>query len=225
MAPRVLVVGSINMDLIVRCKRLPAQGETIHGEALRTAPGGKGANQAVSCSRLGARTLMVGRVGEDEFGAKLRAGLAIEGIDIDSVRVDEEAPSGTALILLEQDGQNRIIVMKGANARIGKGEKAVAEELLAGVDVVLMPLEVPVDTVRAVAAAARARGVCSVLDAGPATPDAVAAGLPATVDVFSPNQVEAEAFSGVRVRDATEARQAARLGVGVGHALAGQVVL
>ena len=210
MAACVLVVGSINMDLIVRCERLPARGETIHGDALRTAPGGKGANQAVSCSRLGARTLMVGRVGEDEFGAKLRAGLATEGVNVDSVRVDQEVPSGTALILLEQDGQNRIIVMKGANASIGEEEVAVAQELLAGVDVVLMPLEVPVDTVRAVAAAARAQGVCSVLDAGPATPDAVAAGLPAAVDVFSPNQIEAEAFTGLRVRNATDARQAAR---------------
>lgn len=210
MAPRVLIVGSINMDLIVRCRRVPEQGETIHGEALHTAPGGKGANQAVACSRLGASTTMVGRVGEDEFGPKLRAGLASDGVDVQAVLVDREAPSGVALILLEEGAHNRIIVIKGANARLGEEDIAAALPILQNVDAVVMPLEVPLPVVKAVAAEARASGVRSVLDAGPATPDAVAAGLPALVDVISPNQTEAEAFTAMPVRDVPGARKAAR---------------
>jgi ribokinase len=209
MTPRVLVVGSINMDLIVRLQRVPEQGETIHGEALRTAPGGKGANQAVACSRLGAETVMVGRVGEDEFGPKLRAGLASDSVDVAAVRVDRDAPSGVALILLDESADNRIIVTKGANARLGDEDVAAAAELLDGADAVLMPLEVPLPVVKAVAEEARARGVRSVLDAGPATPAAVAAGLPRLLDLISPNQTEAEAFTGVPVRDLDGARKAA----------------
>ncbi len=210
MAARVLVVGSINMDLIVQCERVPEQGETIHGDAWRTAPGGKGANQAVSCSRLGAETAMVGRVGEDEFGARLRAGLASDGVDVEAVRADREAPSGAALILLEEAAHNRIVVIKGANARLGDEDVAGAGRLLKQADIVLMQLEVPVRIVKAVAAQARACGVRSLLDAGPATAEAVAAGLPALVDLTSPNQVEAQAFTGLPVRDLPEAREAAR---------------
>ncbi|MCJ7821734.1 MAG: PfkB family carbohydrate kinase, partial [Armatimonadetes bacterium] len=176
---------------------------------MRTAPGGKGANQAVACSRLGADTVMVGRVGEDEFGPKLRNGLASDGVDVAAVRVDPDEPSGVALILLDESGNNRIIVIKGANARLGEEEVAAAANLLDGTDSVLMPLEVPLPVVKAVAEAARARGVRSVLDAGPATPAAVAAGLPRLVDLFSPNQTEAEAFTGVPVRDLEGARKAA----------------
>lgn len=210
MGPRVLVVGSINMDLIVQCGRLPDQGETIHGDALHTAPGGKGANQAVSCSRLGANTTMVGRVGDDHFGPRLRAGLSSEGINVESMRVDPNVASGVALILLEEDGRNRIIVLPGANARMGDDDISAAMALLPNSDVVLMPLEVPLPVVKAVAAAARDCGVRSVLDAAPVSPEAVAAGLPALVDIISPNQTEAEDLTGLPVHSLDEARAAAR---------------
>lgn len=210
MALRVLVVGSINMDLIVRCHRVPERGESIHGDGLHMAPGGKGANQAVACSRMGAETAMVGRVGEDEFGTKLRAGLASEGIDVRAVGVDRDERTGAALILLEEGGANRIVVVKGANARLDGDDVAAAAGLMGKVDFVVMQLEVPIPIVKAVAAEARARGVRSVLDAGPTGRDAVAAGLPALVDLISPNQAEAEALTGIPVAGAKDARGAAR---------------
>lgn len=208
--PGVLVVGSINMDLIVRCKRLPREGETTHGEDLVMAPGGKGANQAVASSRLGAQTSMVGRIGEDEFGARLRAGLEEDGVNTSAVLTDPDASTGVALILLEPGGQNRIVIMSGANARVGAEGLAKAKELLPDVDAVLLQLEIPIPTVAQVAEAAREAGVRSVLDAGAATREAVEADLPALVDIISPNESEAEALTGVAVSGLATAAEAAR---------------
>lgn len=210
MRPRVLVVGSINMDLIVRCSELPRRGETVRGEEFRTAAGGKGANQAVACARLGAATTMVGRVGEDEFGRSLRDDLAAERINVESVRGDREAATGVALILVEHDGSNRIVVIGGANARMGAEEAERARALLAVCNVVLMQLETPLPVVREVALAARERGVLSVLDAGAATPAAAEMGLPGLVDVLSPNEPETEALTGIAVRNLETAREAAQ---------------
>jgi ribokinase len=209
MPPRVLVVGSINMDLIVRCRAVPKAGETVHGQEFRTAPGGKGANQAVACARLGAQTTMVGRVGEDEFGQSLRRGLVGDGVDVASVLVDGEAASGVALILLEAEGRNRIVVIGGANQRLDEQDVARASALLGQSDLVLMQLEIPLPVVRDIATAARARGVKTVLDAGAATPAAAELGLPALVDVVSPNEPEAEALTGIAVQDVADASRAA----------------
>jgi len=206
---RVLVVGSINMDLIVRCERVPGAGETLHGEYFRTAPGGKGANQAVACARLGAGTTLVGRVGDDEFGRRLREGLQQEGIDVTHVRMDSGAGTGFALILLEATGQNRIVVIPGANAQMGDEEVAAALGAMGEASAVLMPLEVPLPVVKAVAEAARGRGARIVLDAGAATPEAAKMGLPALVDVISPNEVETEALTGMPVAGIADARRAA----------------
>jgi len=206
---RVLVVGSINMDLIVRCNRIPQEGETIHGEDLVTAGGGKGANQAVAASRLGAQTTLVGRVGEDEFGPRLCAALQEDGVDTRFVAADPEAATGAALILLEAGGRNRIIIMGGANERVGEDEVAAARSLLARHDVVLMQLETPIPVVAAVAKAARESRVISILDAGAATRAAFEAGLPGLVDVISPNETEAAVLTGIEVRDLASARQAA----------------
>ena len=207
--PRVLVVGSINMDLIVRCARVPEKGETVHGDDLVTAPGGKGANQAVAASRLGARTSLVGRVGEDEFGPKLRANLDADGVDTEHVTSDPEAPSGVALILLESGGHNRIVIMSGANARFGEPDVLAARALVADSDIVLFQLEIPIPVVAEVAAVARKSGVTSVLDAGAATLAAVDAGLPALVDIVSPNETEAEVLTGIAVHDLGDAARAA----------------
>jgi len=206
---RVLVVGSINMDLIVRCNRIPQEGETIHGEDLVTAGGGKGANQAVAASRLGAQTALIGRVGEDEFGPRLCAALQEDGVDTRFVAADPEAATGAALILLEAGGRNRIVIMGGANERVGEDEVAAARSLLARHDVVLMQLETPISVVAAVARAARDIGVTSILDAGAATRAAFEAGLPGLVDVISPNETEAAVLTGIEVRDLASARQAA----------------
>jgi ribokinase len=207
---RVLVVGSINMDLIVRCERVPGPGETLHGAYSSTAPGGKGANQAVSCARLNAETVMIGRVGDDEFGRRLRAGLEQGHIDVTRVRVDPRDGSGFALILLEEKGQNRIVVIPGVNARMGEEEVEAAATAMGQADVVLMQLEVPLPVVKAIAETARERGVRCVLDAGAATPEAAEMGLPALVDVISPNEAETQALTGMSVASIADAGRAAR---------------
>jgi ribokinase len=129
---------------------------------------------------------------------------------VDHLRQVADAPSGVALILLEQAGRNRIVVMSGANARVGDAEIETATRLLSDTDVVLMQFEIPLPVVAAVAREARARGVRSVLDAGAATSAAIDAGIPALVDVLSPNETEAEALTGISVRDLETARGAAQ---------------
>jgi len=207
---RVLVVGSINMDLMVRCVRAPRAGETVHGVEFRTAGGGKGANQAVACSRLGAETHMIGRVGDDAFGAELRRALKADGVEVSGVMVDQGVATGVALIVVEEGGENRIVIVPGANGRLGDREVERARQVMGQVDAVLMPLEVPLPVVKAVAEAARKQGVLCVLDAGAATAAAVEMGLPALVDVISPNESEAEALTGMPVRSLEEARSAAQ---------------
>jgi ribokinase len=204
-----LVVGSINMDIIVRCQAVPRAGQTVAGEEFRTAPGGKGGNQAVACARLGAQTNMVGRVGSDEFGSQLHAGLGKEGVGVTSVRVDQGAATGVAVILLEAGGENRIVVVGGANRRLADEDLASVRELLRGAHGVVMSLEVPLAFAKAVAEAAKGARVPLVLDAGPATPDVARIGLPALVDVLSPNESEAEVLTGVGVVSVVTAERAA----------------
>ena len=117
MEARIVVVGSLNMDLVIRTPRLPVPGETLFGSDFTTAPGGKGANQAVAAARLGAAVAMVGRTGPDDFGRALRANLKADGVDTSHVSEDREAATGVALITVEEGGQNTIIVASGANMR------------------------------------------------------------------------------------------------------------
>ena len=145
---RIVVVGSINMDLVTQAPRFVGPGETILGESFVTVPGGKGANQAVAASRLGAEVALVGALGDDTFGDQLRQGLASEGIDLDHVaHLDHEA-SGTASITIA-GGENQIIVVPGANARVTPAQVDNALELIRRADVVLVQMEIPLDTVEA----------------------------------------------------------------------------
>ncbi len=209
MPPRLLVVGSANMDLIVRCCQAPRPGETIHGDEFSMAHGGKGANQAVASSRLGAKTTFVGRVGNDDFGRALRAALESEGIDVRSLRADLGAATGVAVIILEPSGQNRIIVIGGANLRLDDEDVAAAAKALKKTDALLMQLETPLPVVKAVARAAREMSVLTVLDAGAATPEVASSGLIELMDVVSPNESEAEALTGIAVHSRGSAKLAA----------------
>jgi ribokinase len=197
------------MDLIVRCCQVPGQGETVHGDEFAIAHGGKGANQAVACSRQGAQTMMIGRVGNDDFGRATKAGLKAEGVNVDWLRADSGAATGVALILLEPDGHNRIIVIGGANLRLDDEDVAVARKALGKADTLLVQLETPLPIVKAVAQAARKMHVLTVLDAGAANPAAGEPGLLGLVDVASPNESEAEALTGIAVNDGDSARRAA----------------
>jgi ribokinase len=183
--PAVVVVGSLNLDLVVRVDRLPGPGETVSGGDVFRNPGGKGANQAVAAARLGRRVAMVGRVGDDEAGRELLASLEADGVDTAHVRAVDGVPSGAAFIAVSDDGENQIVVSPGANARLGPGDVAAAGAALRAAAVTLVQLEVPLE---AVAAAVRAAGGRVVLN--PAPVRALPAALLGEVDVLVPNRVE-----------------------------------
>jgi ribokinase len=156
--PSIAVVGSINLDLVARCPALPRPGETVSASSFGRVPGGKGANQAVAAARLGARVRMVGCVGRDGFGGEALAGLRAAGVELDVREVD--APTGLALIAVDERGENQIVVVPGANAEVAGGFE------VGGCDAVLCQLEVPDAAVRE--AASQARFLC--LNAAPARP-------------------------------------------------------
>ncbi len=204
MAGRVVVVGSLNMDLRVLCERVPERGETVIGSSLSFAPGGKGANQAVAAARLGASVAMAGRVGSDDFGRALRESLRASGVDVALV-ASGKAATGTALVVVDERGENRIVVVPGAN---GEVLLADAEPLLrdARGDLVLLQLEIPLATVRDVADAARRAGARVLLNAAPAA--SAARALAGLVDHLVVNESEAALLSG-RAIGAPDAERAA----------------
>ena len=205
--PKIVVLGGINMDLIGVAARMPAPGETVAGQRFYTAPGGKGANQAVAAARLGARVCMVGRVGDDEFGPGMLAGLRDHGVDVEGVAVDPDRSSGIAIILLDSDRQNRIIAIYGANAACDETQLRAAVAAMDGADALMLQLETPPGISLAAARHARSSGVMVVWDPAPAVglPD----GAYQAVDVLTPNQGEAAALTGVDVTDVGSAGEAA----------------
>ncbi|MBO9342336.1 MAG: ribokinase [Roseiflexus sp.] len=203
----VVVFGSINMDLVVRTPRLPAPGETLTGYTFFTAPGGKGANQAVACARLGAPTRMVGRVGDDLFGEQLRASLRSFGVQDDGV-LTTPGPSGVALIAVDDLAENTIVIVPGANGSVSIADIPRLEAVLDGARILLVQLEVPIETVVAAARAAHTRGVTVILDPAPALP--LPDELYALADIITPNEHEAATLTGIAVRDDQGAIAAAR---------------
>ena len=161
MKPAVVVVGSLNMDFVVRTKHLPAAGETVLGDGFRMIPGGKGANQAVAAGKLGAasvRVKMIGRVGMDLFGDHLKASLSGAGVDVTAVSASRGLPTGVALISVDAAGQNQIVVASGANMDLPAGEAEAMRRVFKGGSVALFQLETPLDTVAAALRIARAGG-------------------------------------------------------------------
>ena len=182
------------MDLVVQVRRLPRPGDTVVGDRLLTIPGGKGANQAVAAARLGGKVRMVGRVGADEAGRLLVEGLRDDGVDVEAVAVDEREPSGAALILLEDGGENMITVAPGANARVGRDDVSRLSASLTPGDVLVTQLEIPLDTVLDAVAAAQRAGARVVLNAAPSEP--LAGHRVPEVDVLVVNESEADALGG-----------------------------
>ncbi|MBL7502003.1 ribokinase [Frankia nepalensis] len=182
---RVVVIGSINMDVVVTVPRMPLPGETLAGGSVHQVPGGKGANQAVAARRLGVPTVLVGAVGADGFGTVLAGFLGAERIDISPVRT-EHGPTGTALITVADGGENTVIVVAGANGSVGPNR--VAEAALRSGDVVLLQDEIPAETNEAAAAAARAAGATTILNLAPFRPPSRR--LLDAVDVLIVNETE-----------------------------------
>ncbi|MBV9208666.1 MAG: bifunctional hydroxymethylpyrimidine kinase/phosphomethylpyrimidine kinase [Actinobacteria bacterium] len=201
--PRVTVLGSLNMDISVTVPRLPEPGATVLGSAARFTPGGKGANQAVAAARLGADVRLAGCVGDDDFGRRLLAALRAEGVNAEAVRVAAQAPTGLAMISLDQAGENLITVAPGANDEVGAKEVTAAAGHWDGVLVVCA--EIPVAAIRL----ALTRGGPHILNLAPAPAEAaeiVAGG----VDWLVVNESEAAAVLSANVRGLDDATRAAR---------------
>lgn len=203
----VVVFGSINMDLVARVERLPKAGETLIGQGFSSNPGGKGANQAVAAARLGAQVRMVGRVGDDALGCELRESLRKDGIDVSGVAADASCSSGTAVIEVAANGENRIIVIPGANGQVGADDLERLDAALGDAKVLLLQLEIPMEAVLAAAEKAKARGVAVILDPAPAR--SLPPQLYRAVDFITPNQSEAELLTGQPVDGVEDAKAAA----------------
>ncbi|HEY9874082.1 MAG TPA: ribokinase [Candidatus Obscuribacterales bacterium] len=216
----VIVFGSINMDLVARSPRLPVKGETLLGHDFFTAPGGKGANQAVATARLGVPTRLVGRLGGDSFGRELLISLQASGVETNGVLVDEDTHSGVAVIAVADAGENHIIIVRGANGRVNQEDVDRFTDLLPGAAALLLQFEIPLPAVYSAAQAAQRAGVPVILDPAPAQKD-VPAELYPLVDIITPNEIEAGQLVGFPV-DGQEAAQKASdvlLGWGVGTAI------
>jgi ribokinase len=204
---RVVVLGGLNMDLIVKVQRLPKPGETVAGDSLLRAPGGKGANQAVAAARLGAAVTMVGRVGRDSFGRELKRSLRDEGVVTRSIQVSAERSTGAALIEVDESGENSIAVASGANALVLADD--LPRRAIRSADVVMAALEVPLDTIFDAFRLARSAGVGTVLNVAPAQP--VPAALLELTDVVICNEHELAAMLGRPVGVDAEAAAARTL--------------
>jgi ribokinase len=206
-SPRLAVIGSLNMDVSVAVRRLPGPGETVLGSGAVIGPGGKGANQAVAAARLGGMVRMAGCTGDDEFGARIRAALAAEKVDIGGVRAVPGSISGLALITIGEAGENTIAVAPGANSMAGDPEIAAA--LAGACDLLVASAEIPAAALSSVLAAARTRQVPCLLNLAPAPGDAAAL-LRGGVDWLVVNESEAAAILGRAVSGLADAGRAAR---------------
>ncbi|VTU32476.1 Ribokinase [Variovorax sp. SRS16] len=191
--PRIVVLGSLNMDLVLRVPHAPVAGETLQGHSIHRMPGGKGGNQAVSCARQGARVGLVGCVGADDYGEALRQGLLQDGIDIAAIRTDADAPTGTALVMVEDTGQNRIVVIAGANARLEIDEAALAAQLQ-GAAFLVAQFESPLPQVAHAMRIARRTG-CKVM-LNPSPVQSIDDALWPLIDTLVLNEREAEMLAG-----------------------------
>ncbi|GIV68579.1 ribokinase [Caldilinea sp.] len=209
-APSICVVGSINLDMNAYVERFPRPGETLHGRRFTTGYGGKGANQAVMAARLGAKVSMVGRVGDDIFGQDMRRNLEREGVRTDFVRESKGVSSGVALITIDEHGQNQIIVIPGANGLVTSADVEEARDAIAGAQVLLCQMEVPMEANVAALRIARGAGATTIFNPAP-----VSSEVPEEVyrlsDIFCPNESEAELLTGVPVHTLDDARLAASI--------------
>jgi ribokinase len=194
MKKNILVVGSLNMDLVVHTPRHPRIGETIIGGSFQTFPGGKGANQAVAAARLGGAVIMVGKVGQDAFGKALLETVARDGVDTSCIKKDDQAASGVALITVSNDGENTIVVASGANALVTAKDIEAIDEIFKQIGILVLQLETPLPTVEYAVKKAKEYGATVVLNPAPACP--LPDSLLSSVDYLVPNQTEISLLAG-----------------------------
>lgn len=207
--PPIIVLGSINTDLVLRVPHIPLPGETLLGADMAVLQGGKGANQAVAASRVGGAVTMIGCLGDDGYGDVAVRTLAAEGLEVAHVRRVAGVPSGVAIVALAASGENSIIVSPGANAQVNVDDVALGLRDAPAAGVAIAQLEVPIETVRAFLTLARERGMMTVLNPAPARREALT--LLGLVDVLICNETEAALLASQEVRSREDAEMAARL--------------
>ena len=207
--PKIVVLGSINMDLVAVAAALPKPGETVMGDGFATLPGGKGANQAVAAARLGADVRMIGRVGDDVFGPMLLENLQANGVDVSDVMTTPGMSSGIAVILLDDERENYIVGIYGANMACDEIQVEAASRALDGADALLLQMEIPLAVSLEAAHIARRMGVRVIYD--PAPPSEIPFSSYEAFDIIAPNQSEAEVLTGVTVDGIDSAHEAAQV--------------
>ena len=210
----ILVVGSTNTDMVIKARHLPRPGETILGGTFFMNPGGKGANQAVAVARLGGQVTFVSKTGSDIFGHQSQQLFEEEGINTSYIFSDSEHPSGVALITVDDKAENCIVVASGANAHLMPADLMKSAEAIQQADLILMQLEIPMDTVEYVAETGHLLGKKVILNPAPAHP--LSASLLKHLYMITPNETEAEMISGVKITDEATAIEAARVLSGMG---------
>lgn len=204
---KIIVVGSMNMDMVVKTTHIPKPGETVLGGDFFMNPGGKGANQAVAIARLGGDVAFVGKIGQDIFGKQSAQLFDDEGVDTLGLLDDEIEPSGIALITVDAVGENSIVVAPGANAHLKPEDVSAILDRYPGIDIILMQLEIPMDTVKSTVRYCHSRDIKVIINPAPANLELLEV-FP-YIDVLTPNVHEAELLSGVRIAGIETARQAA----------------
>lgn len=207
---KIVVIGSSNTDMVVKTSHLPIGGETVLGGDFFMNAGGKGANQAVAAARYGNKVIFVAKTGDDLFGRQVREALKEDKIVTDYVFVDEDHPSGVALITIDKHAENCIVVASGANMHLGTADIDKAKEEITSAKVVLMQLETPIQTVEYAAQIASEAGVPVILNPAPAPAEPLSAELLKNLYLITPNRSEASRISGIEVTDTQSAQQAAK---------------
>lgn len=208
-APKIIVVGSSNADMVVKSTRIPEPGETVTGGEFLLAPGGKGGNQAVAAARLGARVVFITRLGNDMFGEKAIQGYRNEGINTDWAVVDSNAATGVALIMVDEKGENLISVASGANHALSAEDVQKAEAEFQDTDIVVVQLETPFSALQQAANLAGKYAVPLILDPAPAPPTPLSSTLLKEISCIKPNETEAQRLTGIKIVDEESTQKAA----------------
>jgi len=206
---KVCILGSINMDMVVSVNKMPLIGETIFSDNFKLAHGGKGANQAVASRRLGADVYMISKVGQDAYGLEIVNNLEKENINVNSIFKDDVKPTGTAIITVNNEGNNSIVVVPGANMTLNLKEIDKCKEIIGNSDIIVAQFETPIEVTMEAFKFAKEKGVITILNPAPAKE--IPTELLKYTDIIVPNETEATALTGVKVQDLESAKQAANI--------------
>jgi len=210
MNPKIVVIGSTNTDMVIKAEHLPKPGETILGGTFFMNPGGKGANQAVAAARLGSKVTFISKIGNDIFGRQAVQLFEEEGINTSHIFSDPNNPSGVALITIDNHAENCIVVASGANASLHPKDIMKAKQVIEDATFVLLQLEIPIDTVEFIADMANLSNIRIILNPAPAPAQPLSDNLMKNLYIITPNRVEAEMLTGIKVKDIASAKLAAQ---------------